>query len=116
MASDIDDTNFTFQKVDSSSSPEITLNQSTGVLTVDAALDRETIGSYSFDITADDGQRGGKFLPTVTVQIVVLDVNDHAPQFVNTPYAYTIEEGVSNNHQVCYHHIRYISVYFPTLC
>ena len=81
--------------------PEISLNQTTGALTIAMALDREAVASYSFDIVANDNQRGGLFLPTVTVQIVVLDINDNSPFFVNSPYSYSIEEGVSNGYQVC---------------
>ena len=89
-----------FQKVDNNDTPEISLNQTTGSLTVALPLDRETVGSYSFEIVANDSQRSGLFLPIVTVQIVVLDINDNAPLFVNSPYSYTIEEGVSNGYQV----------------
>ena len=105
MAFDTD--TITFHKVDPASSLDISLDISTGILTVAVALDRETISSYTFDIYADDGQRGGKALPIVSVQVVVLDVNDHAPQFINEPYSYEIDEGVSNKHKVCYHHTIY---------
>ena len=89
--------------MDSSDTPEISLNQTTGILTVAVLLDREMVGSYSFEITANDNERGGLFLPVVVVQIIVLDVNDNEPIFVNSPYSYIIEEGVSNGYQVsCY--------------
>ena len=114
MVTDLEDT-VTINKVDPTEFLQIILNSSTGILTVGNDLDRETKVYYTFDIYANDSQRGGKGLPTVTVQIVVLDVNDHAPQFVNEPYSYTIEESVSNNHQVCYHHMMFTIVKYSNV-
>ena len=50
----------------------------TGVITTRTALDRETVGSYSFKVIARDtwGLEGD-----VTVNIVIDDVNDNAPYF-----------------------------------
>ncbi|KAI6657176.1 Protocadherin-15 [Oopsacas minuta] len=101
LATDDEFDNITYEKVDLTDSPEITLDSISGVLEVAILLDREMTNSYSFDIRANDGiNRGIQFLPIVTVQIVVLDVNDNMPVFVNPPYEFTIEEGVSDGHQV----------------
>ena len=70
-------------------------------MSVGSILDRETTALYSLQIVADDGQRNGQFLPTVTVQIVVLDVNDNAPVFVSTLTSFSVQEDVTSGYQVC---------------
>ena len=91
--------NITYGKVDPSNSPQFSLNLTTGSLSIAQTLDRETTSFYSFEIFANDSQRNGEFLPTVSVQIVILDVNDNPPIFLNS-YNFSLDEGVSSGHQV----------------
>ena len=74
-------------------------------------LDRETTALYTLQIVADDGQRDGQFLPTVTVQIVVLDVNDNAPVFINKLSSFSVQEGVTSGYQVCTSQTLFINLY-----
>ncbi|XP_064001083.1 protocadherin-15 isoform X5 [Pogoniulus pusillus] len=55
------------------------LSQSTGVLTLGKALDRESTDRYILIVTASDGRPDGT--STATVNIVVTDVNDNGPVF-----------------------------------
>ncbi|PNI75812.1 PCDH15 isoform 17 [Pan troglodytes] len=55
------------------------LSETTGILTLGKALDRESTDRYILIITASDGRPDGT--STATVNIVVTDVNDNAPVF-----------------------------------
>ncbi|KAI6657182.1 Hedgling [Oopsacas minuta] len=99
-ATDVNGDVITFRKSSVTDAPQILIDPITGNLTVRSVLDRETTPSYSFDIIADDGMTDSNFLPSVIVQIILLDVNDNAPVFVNRISSYSIEEGVSNGYQV----------------
>ena len=59
-------------------------------------LDRETQASYQIRILAKDGGNPVK-TGSVTVNIIVTDVNDHAPEFVKSLYNVTIEEDMEPN-------------------
>ncbi|XP_013367572.1 PREDICTED: protocadherin beta-4 [Chinchilla lanigera] len=65
-------------------------------LVQDKPLDREEQAEYSLTLTALDGgspPRSG----TVRVQILIMDVNDNAPEFVHTPYKVQVLENCSLN-------------------
>ncbi|CAG5131938.1 unnamed protein product, partial [Candidula unifasciata] len=65
------------------------VNESTGVLSVIQALDRENISNYDLVIKAVDG--GSPALnATITVHVTVTDQNDHAPNFTQFYYEYNI--------------------------
>ncbi len=71
---------------------EFSLDPSTGRLTTNATLDRESRDVYQFQVTAtsDDGTREG-----VTQVVVRLsDVNDFAPEFLQPVYTFVAEENV----------------------
>ncbi|XP_060225350.1 protocadherin-15 isoform X1 [Meriones unguiculatus] len=55
------------------------LSETTGILTLGKALDRESTDRYILIVTASDGRPGGT--STATVNVVVTDVNDNAPVF-----------------------------------
>jgi protocadherin delta 1 len=59
----------------------------TGVLSVKANIDYETIKSFTFKVKATDGG-GPALVATATVTVYVTDVNDNnpvlSPTFVNT--------------------------------
>uniref|UniRef100_A0A8C6RWN3 Protocadherin beta-4-like n=1 Tax=Nannospalax galili TaxID=1026970 RepID=A0A8C6RWN3_NANGA len=60
-------------------------------LVQDRALDREEQAEFSLTLTAWDGgspPRSG----TVLVRILIMDVNDNAPEFVHTPYEVQVLE------------------------
>ncbi|GAB1295218.1 Protocadherin-15 [Apodemus speciosus] len=55
------------------------LSETTGILSLGKALDRESTDRYILIVTASDGRPDGT--STATVNIVVTDVNDNAPVF-----------------------------------
>lgn len=67
------------------------IGQSSGSITVDRALDRESVQEYSLTIQASDGGSPPK-TDTATVRITVTDVNDCVPQFSKREYTETIPE------------------------
>ncbi|XP_060035620.1 protocadherin beta-4 [Erinaceus europaeus] len=73
----------------------VTRNNSEGKkypdLVQDKSLDREEQAEFSLTLTAVDGgspPRSG----TLTIQIVIMDVNDNAPEFVHSPYKIQVLE------------------------
>lgn len=66
------------------------LNASTGVLTKDGPIDYDhSLRQYTFSIVTTDG--GSPALNgTATVSVVVTDVNDNAPAFVNTSFQFSL--------------------------
>ncbi|XP_008689926.2 protocadherin beta-4 [Ursus maritimus] len=60
-------------------------------LVQDKALDREEQPEFSLTLTALDGGSPPKS-GTTTVRILIMDVNDNAPEFVHTPYKVQVLE------------------------
>ncbi|XP_059030811.1 protocadherin beta-4 [Mustela lutreola] len=60
-------------------------------LVQDKALDREEQSEFSLTLMALDGGSPPKS-GTMTVRIVIIDVNDNAPEFVHTPYKVQVLE------------------------
>ncbi|XP_061557950.1 LOW QUALITY PROTEIN: protocadherin-16-like [Phycodurus eques] len=75
------------------------LDASTGALSTQRGLDRETKAEYALEVTATD--RGGPALSTVvTVKIRVLDVNDNNPVFGRSSYNADASEDAAEGSQV----------------
>lgn len=71
-----------------------TIDESSGVVTTLTKLDRELVDVHYFRVVATDDSfppRSG----TTTLQINVLDANDHTPVFESDSYEATIREGVA---------------------
>ena len=76
-----------------SSSPysHFSVDPLTGVVSTSQALDRENASFYQLTVRATDA--GSPNLDgTVLVEVVVMDHNDFAPSFENTPYRVTVDE------------------------
>ena len=63
------------------------INQMGEIYTTES-LDRETSPNYTLSVQVSDGS----FNTMTDVIIIVTDVNDHTPHFVNQPYIFEIEE------------------------
>ncbi|XP_057677236.1 protocadherin-16-like [Corythoichthys intestinalis] len=75
------------------------LHASTGALSTQRGLDRETKAEYTLEVTAMD--RGSPPLSTaVTVHVRVLDVNDNAPIFGKASYSAEVSEDAAEGSQV----------------
>lgn len=69
------------------------IGQNSGTIWVSNSLDREEVSSYSLVIRALD--RGG-LSGTTTVNILITDVNDENPQFLQESYEFKVDEGTPN--------------------
>ncbi|KAL3879153.1 hypothetical protein ACJMK2_031462 [Sinanodonta woodiana] len=63
-------------------------------LVVRQELDRETVDLYRLTVVAEDGGMP-PFSSILTVNIIITDVNDNAPQFSKSTYNITVNENVS---------------------
>ncbi|XP_063379045.1 protocadherin-like wing polarity protein stan [Cydia fagiglandana] len=80
--------------LDSRSAGMFTVDARSGVITTQAKLDRERLDVHYFRVVAQDDTfppRSG----TTTLQINVLDCNDHAPVFEMQQYEASVREGAS---------------------
>ena len=68
------------------------INSSTGVVSVESALDRETRSSYELMITASDQASQNQMSSTATLFVNIEDVNDNPPVFSQLSYAEIVEE------------------------
>ncbi|XP_030062620.1 cadherin EGF LAG seven-pass G-type receptor 3 [Microcaecilia unicolor] len=71
--------------------PQFRINADTGAITLHAGLDHEDQVTYTLSITAKDNGIPQKS-DTTYVEIIVKDVNDNAPQFVNAHYQGSVSE------------------------
>uniref|UniRef100_A0A674E8H8 Protocadherin-16 n=1 Tax=Salmo trutta TaxID=8032 RepID=A0A674E8H8_SALTR len=72
-------------------SGDFRVDRKSGVLSTSRPLDRERKARYSLTVTALDG--GSPALSsTATVEVTLLDVNDHSPQFTSPSYTADLPE------------------------
>ena len=70
------------------------INSTTGLISVNGDIDRETLDAYTLGVMATDG--GGRSAQS-TVEISVTDINDNSPVFDPSSYSITVYENVSIN-------------------
>ncbi|PFX21141.1 Cadherin EGF LAG seven-pass G-type receptor 2 [Stylophora pistillata] len=75
------------------------IGQSSGSITIDKHLDRETVQQYSLTVQARDGASPPK-TGQATVRITVTDVNDCVPQFSKREYSKEIPENIKTGELV----------------
>uniref|UniRef100_A0AAX7TEQ5 Protocadherin-16 n=1 Tax=Astatotilapia calliptera TaxID=8154 RepID=A0AAX7TEQ5_ASTCA len=75
------------------SSGDFRLDGQSGVLSTSRPLDREKRPGYSLTVIAQD-QGHPALSSTATVEVIVLDINDHSPQFQSSSYTAEILEDV----------------------
>uniref|UniRef100_A0A3Q3X6B7 Protocadherin-16 n=1 Tax=Mola mola TaxID=94237 RepID=A0A3Q3X6B7_MOLML len=69
------------------------LDRQSGVLSTAKLLDREKRSGYTLTVTAQD-QGHPPLSSTATVEVTVMDINDHSPQFKSSSYTADISEDV----------------------
>uniref|UniRef100_A0A8C6NV07 Protocadherin-16 n=1 Tax=Nothobranchius furzeri TaxID=105023 RepID=A0A8C6NV07_NOTFU len=74
-------------------SGDFRLDRKSGVLQTSRPLDREKRPGYTLTVIAQD-QGHPSLIGTATVEVTVLDVNDHSPQFQSSSYTADISEDV----------------------
>ena len=75
-----------------SASPYVTLNTTSGEITVSGPIDYEQVQSFTLVIQARDAGTPMQVSPNRTVTITVLDVNDNWPRFTANNYSVAIQE------------------------
>uniref|UniRef100_A0A4W4H7M5 Cadherin EGF LAG seven-pass G-type receptor 1a n=1 Tax=Electrophorus electricus TaxID=8005 RepID=A0A4W4H7M5_ELEEL len=86
-----DNARLEYRLTDSSSGFPFVINNSTGWITVSIELDRETSEFYTFGVEAID--HGVPLMSSsASVSVIVLDVNDNAPTFMQKLYNLKINE------------------------
>nr|XP_020468749.1 protocadherin-16-like [Monopterus albus] len=74
-------------------SGDFRLDTRSGVLSTSRPLDREKRAVYMLIVTAQD-QGHPHLSSTATVEVIVLDINDHSPQFQSSSYTADVSEDV----------------------
>lgn len=62
------------------------IDETSGELFTTNILDRETVAIYSLEVTASDKHPIQPLSSSVLVTVLIGDINDHWPQFMNGPY------------------------------
>ena len=93
-ASDTDSPGLDYRLENESAPGVFAINSSTGVITVAQFLDRETTESYELTIVATENRiaPGMPQSDMADVTILVQDVNDNSPQFINSTQTVTIND------------------------
>ncbi|XP_056330520.1 protocadherin-16 [Danio aesculapii] len=76
------------------------VDQHTGRVITAAALDREKVASYSFQVYAMDSSATNPRNSSAEVIVHVLDVNDNAPFFITDPLIINVSISSLSNHRV----------------
>ena len=73
-------------------SEEFSINATSGVISTAQELDAESTSSYEFIVIASDNDGGSPRSSSVSVEVLVVDVNDHGPIFSLPQYSALIRE------------------------
>ncbi|CAB1348859.1 unnamed protein product [Coregonus sp. 'balchen'] len=83
----------TYKITEGDPSGDFRVDRKSGVLSTSRPLDRERRARYSLTVTALDG--GSPALSsTATIEVTLLDINDHSPQFTSPSYTADLSEDV----------------------
>ena len=93
-ASDTDSPSLDYRLENESAPGVFAINSSTGVITVAQSLDRETTESYELTIVATENRiaPGMPQSDMADVTILIQDVNDNSPKFINSSQTVTIND------------------------
>ena len=89
-----------FSIVDGDWNHDFNMDESTGLISVDKNIDYERISRYTLSIRAEDcalindqnkSQTVVRF-DTATVTILISDINDNGPEFINSPFIVSVME------------------------
>ena len=88
----------TYSILNSAESENISINLLTGEITVNSAIDYESVKHFDIVVVATDGAMPDSYKrkKAVPVRIEILDVNDNAPVFVG-PASFTLDEDTPVN-------------------
>lgn len=76
------------------------IDAASGIITNDAALDREVQPTYDLVVTARDQATSSRKSGTTTVHISLKDINDNTPTFVKNFYSKLVDETVTTGGEI----------------
>ncbi|XP_061073753.1 protocadherin Fat 4 [Conger conger] len=76
-------------------SAPFSIDEVSGAVLTTGALDRESVGSYLLTVTGSDLHPTHPLLSAAVVSVLVRDVNDHQPRFLNSPYVANVPSTVA---------------------
>ncbi|OCT83376.1 hypothetical protein XELAEV_18025917mg [Xenopus laevis] len=79
---------------------QFSIDSVTGEVQVVAPLDFETEREYTLRVRAQDAGRPPLSNNTGSISIQVMDINDHAPMFVSTPFQVSVLENAPLGHSI----------------
>ena len=85
------------------------IDSSTGLISANTKLDRETQASYSFDVRVSDNGQPSLYVD-VKVFVTVKDINDNSPIFVKTDYTGSIRENSAAGSKIVQVSMKFFSV------
>lgn len=88
-------------------SPNVTfaIEETSGELFTTNALDRETVAIYRLTVIASDMHPVQPLSSSVLVTVLIGDVNDHWPQFMNSPYVAYVSNEMGPGENIYFHFI-----------
>ncbi|XP_041088485.1 protocadherin Fat 4 [Polyodon spathula] len=84
-----------------SGSSHFAIDPSTGDIFTTTALDREIQGHYTLTVKATDMNTTNTLSSSATVWVIIEDVNDEPPQFLNDPYVANVPATVHSGSIIC---------------
>ncbi|XP_053399963.1 cadherin-related tumor suppressor-like [Mercenaria mercenaria] len=92
----------TYSIIDGNKDGHFVISQTTGQITLDKQLDRETLDFYELTILATDSGDTVRHNATCKVQITVSDINDNFPLFAQSQMDISVLEDVEPGSEVAY--------------
>jgi len=94
-ATDVDSSEIAYEIVSGNTQSHFSIDM-TGVLSIQQSLDRENISEYTLNVVASSSDYTGNILSSSAfVLVIVSDVNDNPPEFINDPYEFSIPENAT---------------------
>ncbi|XP_065908821.1 cadherin-23-like [Dysidea avara] len=94
-AVDVDSSEISYEIISGNTQSHFSIDM-TGVISVQQFLDRENVSEYTLTVVASSRDHTGNVLSSSAfVLVIVTDVNDNAPEFINDPYEFSIPENAT---------------------
>lgn len=79
------------------------VDETSGELFTTDVLDRETVGIYRLIVIGSDKHPTQPLSSSALVTVLIGDINDHWPQFMNSPYVAYVPTEMAPGESFCFH-------------